>query len=138
MVDREGQLVAVGRALETRRHQAGVVDEDIDLLFALEQLLGEPAHRVEAREIGNRGREQARVRALGDETAGGVEPGRIAPDHDDAHALAREAERGVEPDPGIGAGDDGGWRGHLNPVEPRGPAAADVVGDRDRAGQRRA
>jgi len=107
MVDREGQLVTIGRNRVARRDQPGIIDQHVEPLVPRPYLGGEGAHRVEAGKIGDRGFELGARHALGDKAARRLGALGIAPDHDDPHPRAREAKRRMASNSGARPGDDG-------------------------------
>ena len=102
--------------------QPGIIHQHIDPRMLCEDCLGEPAHRGEAGEIGERAGDPWRSRPLGDELSRPLGTAGIAADQHDLHPVAGEAERGMQSDPGAGAGDDGDRlgraRGHRRGAAP--------------------
>ena len=106
MVGRQLELVAVGALSPRRPHHARVVDQEVDPVGALAEPGGEGAHRVEAREI-ERGDLGARVRDLRvDRVERLLAALGVAAGEDHPGAVARELERGDQPEAAVRPGDD--------------------------------
>ena len=122
VVDGDRQLVAVLGQLKAGADQPGIVDQHVDARVVREDCLGEPAHCGEAGEIGERAGDPWRARPLGDEPSRPLGAAGIAADQHDLQPVAGEAERGMQSDPGAGAGNDGDRfgraRGHRRGAAP--------------------
>ena len=106
MVDRKGQLEPLKSKAVPRRHQPGIVDEQIDPVVHGQDRVCQPAHFVKARKIGQQDVDSIGAGMLADKSSCRLGPGAVATDHDDPHSGADEAEHGVEPDTRTRPGDD--------------------------------
>ena len=97
VVGRELQLDAVGAAGERHAHDTGVVDEHVDLA----DLVGEGADRGEVGEVQLRDLDVPHQGARRLDTALDAAAG-----EDHRGPRGTEGAGGLEPDPGVGAGDD--------------------------------
>jgi hypothetical protein len=78
---------------------------------------GQISHCIEAGEIGQRGLGLCPGQAFDDQTPCGLDASGVATGDDHAHPGAREAERGIEADPGARAGDEGDLVGQAYPTD---------------------
>jgi len=105
VVDAELHLEALRGLLLGGRHQAGVVDEDVEALVCCEELLGAVLHRLEVSEVyfedlGRPG--GVRFRDLRD---GVVGLAAVSAGEDDCSAVLGQRSGGFEADAAVGAGD---------------------------------
>ena len=111
VVGAELQLEAIGGQRAGRRHDPGVANEQVQPAGASGDI-----HRcgLDTRQRGEVQRHQLGrgTRDLeADPSQGGLRPLRVTAGHQHPRALAGQLQRGVEPDPGVGAGHEGGSSG---------------------------
>ena len=107
MVDGELLFRPADRMAQRRDHDAGIVDQQVDLRLFLRQI-GRLADRSHVRQVEREKIEIGLFRPAGDLLDRGSRLVGIAAGEDHASTLARKTASDLQPDAGIGAGDDGG------------------------------
>jgi hypothetical protein len=107
VVGRELELPALRRRRPRRGHDAAVVDQQVELGVLGGDLLGERAHALLAREVELADLELGAGRRRADLLGRPLAFRARAAAHDHVRAMTRELAARDQPQPAVGAGDDG-------------------------------
>src|SRR6201987_5787950 len=111
MVDREGQLEPLEREAVFRRHQPGIVDQEIEPIRGGEDLVRKATHLGKVGKIRQSDNDVVRAGAFDHKPPRRLGPIPVAADHKYSHPGPSEAERSIEPDAGTRPGNDSSLMG---------------------------